>query len=104
MRLSIKDNQRINAIIASLTNDDLDNIRTEVEELVSRKRQNPLFSAIANYEPTEFTHVANEWLSLSDIDYQVMISEALWDALLLRTTREYAITIYLDETRVGEPE
>jgi len=98
MRFSLKDNYRINQIIASLSNDDHDVIRTEVQRLTSLKRQNPFFSAVSEYDPSEFTQIADEWLSLSDVDYQVMLSENLWDALTARVTREYAIGIFIGES------
>jgi len=96
MQFSLNDNRTINAIITRLTNEDLDIIRKEVERLHSLKSFNPLFSAIADYNPSEFTPQAHDWLDMSDLDFQVMVSEFFWDALTFRVTREYAIGIFLD--------
>lgn len=95
MRLSLHDNRRINAIITNLSDSDRENIRIEVERLHSLKSQNPLFNAVMGYQPGEFTPLADEWLSLSDVDYQVLLSELFWDALTFRVTREYAIELFL---------
>jgi len=97
MRLSLQDNRRINGIICNLSNEDREAIRTEVEHLHGLKSQNPIFLAVADYHPSEFTHLCDEWLSLSDVDYQVFISEVFWDCLMFRVTREFAIRRYLDE-------
>jgi len=97
MRLSLQDQRRINAIITDLTDEDFECIRAEVERLDGLKRQNPLFNAIADYAPEEFTTIANEWLSLSDLDYQVLLSKCFWDAMTARVTREYAIRRFLDD-------
>jgi len=96
MRFTIHDNRRINDIITHLSDEERETIRTEVERLHSLKSENPLFFAVANYYPSEFTKVADEWLSFSDVDYQVMLSEIFWDALQARITREFAIGLYLN--------
>jgi len=95
MQFSRKDNHRINSIIVQLSDDDHDNIRREVERLHGLKTQNPFFNAVTDYRPGEFTEIACEWLSLNDVDYQILMSESFWDVLVHRVTREYAIGLFL---------
>jgi len=95
MRLNIRDNHNINAIIANLTNEDHESIRKEVERLTSLKRPDPLARVVGDYEPSQFTGQACDWLTMSDVDFQVRLSEMLWDLLTDRVTREYAISLYL---------
>jgi len=96
MRLSLHDNRRINDIITHLSDEDREHIRYEVERLHALKKPNPLLDAVADYYPTEFTKIADEWLSFSDVDYQVKMSEHFWDALEARVTREFAVERYLN--------
>jgi len=94
MKLSIRDNKEIEAIIASLSEGDKEIIADEVERLAELKRANPIMGAISGYEPSEFTALACEWLDESDSEYQVKVSEVLWDLLTFRVTREYALNIF----------
>jgi len=103
MRLTPKDNRRITSIIKQLSDEDTENIRNEVERLHSLKAQNPLFHAVMDYHPSEFTPLVDEWLSLSDMDYQVLLSECFWDALTFRVTREYAIHRFFFGEHQDEP-
>lgn len=103
MRLTLKDNRRITGIIKQLSNEDTETIRNEVERLHSLKTQNPLFHAVMDYHPGEFTSLVDEWLSLSDTDYQVLLSECFWDALTFRVTREFAIQRFLLGESWDEP-
>ena len=94
MKLSIRDNKEIEAIIASLSGDDKEIIAEEVERLAEMKCANPVMAAVSGYQPSEFTALACEWLDESDVDYQVKVSEVLWDLLTFRVTREYALNIF----------
>ncbi|NIG12968.1 hypothetical protein F3J37_01390 [Pantoea sp. Al-1710] len=96
MRLSISDNRRITDLITDFTNEDWEEIRNEVERLHNLKSQIPIYNAIAAYHPTEFTALVDEYLSLSDVDYQVYVSECFWDLLMFRVTREFAIARYVN--------
>jgi len=100
MRFSIRDNRRINDIITHLSDTDHERIRAEVERLISLNHQNPLFNAVADYIPSEFTDISDEWLSLSDLDYQVLLSDCFFEALTCRVTREYAISQFVNDGEV----
>lgn len=92
MKLSLKDNREIDAIISALGETELEQISAEVERLAEKR--NPFFSAVRQHETDELTTAACEWLDESDVDYQVKLSEMFWDALIYRVTREYAIGIW----------
>ncbi len=102
MKLSLKDNKEVDSIIASLSEGDKEIISEEVERLVELKRANPVMGAVSDYEPSEFTKLACDWLDDSDVDYQVRVSEMLWDLLTYRVTREYALNIFRDRHSFDE--
>ncbi|WP_034912943.1 hypothetical protein [Erwinia sp. 9145] len=100
MRLTLKDNREIDAIISAFTDVEREHLHEEVERLADKR--NPFFAAVRGHDADEFTGAACEWLDESDVDYQQKLDEMFWDALTYRVTREYAIRMWRDKNSYGE--